>query len=348
MQLADRILGTDDNDPEPTAAAFCKAWNEVPWSTAFAVQLAQRLRDRDPNTTPALHWLNERLKAEGTTTDQIVREEVQRQSAMNVTVRNVITSMRLISIDQLGGVLRKRQPRRRDPARGSDFAAMDFPTRDLYRRAIEELARDCGRRRDRGRAARGRSGQARQRQARRTGRNVRRESDPGYYLIARRPARASRQNSAAASLGDSGFFAPVRDCGVMSYVGDDRAAHRARRLRGLVGVTSPASTAGSWLLAGSPLPASFPHPIWRSRSSIGSSRSRSAPCSCPDWSLRDGVPADLRTMVVVPTLLDHRRSIDEQIERLEVHYLANSGRQFHVRSALRLDGLACRAAPQRR
>ena len=63
---------------------------------------------------------------------------------MNVTVRNVITSMRLVSminwaeifesVSQVDAILRE----------GSDFAAMDFPTRDLYRRAIEEIARQSG------------------------------------------------------------------------------------------------------------------------------------------------------------------------------------------------------------
>ena len=35
------------------------------------------------------------------------------------------------------------------------------------------------------------------------------------------------------------------------------------------------------------------------------------------------MPADLRTMVVVPTLLTTQAEIEEQIERLEVHYLAS-------------------------
>ena len=47
--------------------------------------------------TPALAWLEERLAAQGTTADEVVRDEHQRQGAANVTVRNIITSMRLIS-----------------------------------------------------------------------------------------------------------------------------------------------------------------------------------------------------------------------------------------------------------
>ena len=146
--LADRILGTADrSDPEP-ASAILRSLDQVPWSTAFAVELAQRLRDHDPNATPALRWLNERLAAEQTTTDQIVREEFQRQSAMNVTVRNVITSMRLVSminwaeffesVSPVDAVLRERQRFRRDgfsdtrplPARDRGTCARIRPRRN--------------------------------------------------------------------------------------------------------------------------------------------------------------------------------------------------------------------------
>ncbi len=71
-ELADRILGTADRDPE-SVARILSSLEKMPWSTAFAAQLSQRLRDRDPNATPALRWLNARLGAEGTTTDQVVR-----------------------------------------------------------------------------------------------------------------------------------------------------------------------------------------------------------------------------------------------------------------------------------
>ncbi|MBI2466412.1 MAG: hypothetical protein HYV62_01090 [Candidatus Rokubacteria bacterium] len=50
---------------------------------------------------------------------------------------------------------------------------------------------------------------------------------------------------------------------------------------------------------------------------------RFGPRTLPRLELRDGVPSSLRTMVVVPTLLTDRAEIQEQIERLEVHYLAN-------------------------
>ena len=48
------------------------------------------------------------------------------------------------------------------------------------------------------------------------------------------------------------------------------------------------------------------------------------PRPLPRMALRNGIPKELRTIVVVPTLLTSQQGIDEQVERLEVHYLANA------------------------
>src|SRR5205807_5242146 len=142
--LADDILGLG-GQPVKRVAMALQAFEHAPLVTAFAVQLVQRLRDQDPTVTPALLWLDGRLADQGTTPDDIVRVEHQRQAAMNVTVLNVITSMRLMSaldwteffesVSLVDEVLRV----------GTTYAAMDFSTRDRYRHAIEELARGSGR-----------------------------------------------------------------------------------------------------------------------------------------------------------------------------------------------------------
>ena len=49
----------------------------------------------------------------------------------------------------------------------------------------------------------------------------------------------------------------------------------------------------------------------------------------PGLELRDGVPAHLRTLVAVPTLLTTRAELEEQIERLEIHYLASPESDLH-------------------
>src|SRR5205085_708722 len=83
-KLADRILGVNGHTAEPVASVL-QRYEQTPLLEAFAVQLVQRLRDQDPNLVPALAWLERRLTAQGTTADEIVRDQHQRQGATNVT-----------------------------------------------------------------------------------------------------------------------------------------------------------------------------------------------------------------------------------------------------------------------
>jgi cyclic beta-1,2-glucan synthetase len=49
----------------------------------------------------------------------------------------------------------------------------------------------------------------------------------------------------------------------------------------------------------------------------------------PTLELRSGIPSHLRTLVAVPTFLTNREAIDEQIGRLETHYLASPQGELH-------------------
>ena len=49
----------------------------------------------------------------------------------------------------------------------------------------------------------------------------------------------------------------------------------------------------------------------------------------PGLALREGVPAELRTLVAVPILLTTREALEEHIERLEIHHLASSEDEMH-------------------
>ena len=123
--LADSLLGTGGQTPVLPATAL-RRFEKTPLPRAFAVQLVQRLRDLDPKVGPVLVWLDQRLATQATTADEIVRAEHQEQTAMGVTVRNIITSMRLTSrldwqefvesVSLVDEILRN----------GSDFAAYGF------------------------------------------------------------------------------------------------------------------------------------------------------------------------------------------------------------------------------
>jgi cyclic beta-1,2-glucan synthetase len=126
-ELADSLLGLGTDSPEDAASALRRMSGSA-FSTAARVQLFQRLRDQDPAVTPALRWLEELVAAGGTTAEEMVRLEHQRQATMTVTVRNVITSMRLISFFNWAEFVESVSLVDEVLAARSPFADMDFAT----------------------------------------------------------------------------------------------------------------------------------------------------------------------------------------------------------------------------
>jgi cyclic beta-1,2-glucan synthetase len=313
--LADRLLGVNAHPAEPVRAVF-QHYERGSLPGAFAVQLVQRLRDQDPKITPALMWLEERLAAQGTTADQIVHDEHQRQGATNVTVRNVITSMRLISDVDWAELVESISLVDDALRAGSDFAEMDFPTRNLYRSAIEELAR--GSKLTELEVARAALLTA----SDRTGR----ERDPGYHLIAagRRPFE-----------GAVGFRPPIGSwlgrfnaaIGIGGYVGAVIMVAAIVLFLPLFALTG--KTLGGWWLGLLALLGLIPC-IDAAMALVNRGVTKGFGASIlPGLELGDGVPAHLRTVVAVPILLTTQAALEEQIERLEIHYLASPEGEFH-------------------
>ena len=142
--LADRLLGAGGK-PAEAANVVLVAHERQPLSQAFAVQLVHRLRDQDPKITPAVTWLDKRLAIQDATADSAVRDVHRQQGAANVSVRNVITSLRRISDADWKQVFERLSLVDEVLAADSGFESMDFPTRTLYRSAIEELSRGADR-----------------------------------------------------------------------------------------------------------------------------------------------------------------------------------------------------------
>ena len=141
--LADRLLGAGEYVAKPQSVLLAD-YQRTPHPDAFAVQLVHRLRDQDPRITPALEALDRRLATRGTTAEAVVRDEHQRQGAATVTVRNIITSMRLIADTDWTELIERISLVDDVLAETGVYSEMDFPTRNLYRGAIEELARGSG------------------------------------------------------------------------------------------------------------------------------------------------------------------------------------------------------------
>jgi cyclic beta-1,2-glucan synthetase len=312
--LADELLGVgDEGAVAPTARGLAR-FESRPLATAFAVQLVQRLREQDRAVTPALLWLDQRLEAQGTTSDDIVRVEHQRQAAMNVTVRNVILSMSLMSaldwteffeaVSLVDRVLRA----------GPNHAAMDFATRDAYRHAVEQLARGSGR----SELDVAREAMAHARQAK--GAEDDRRTDPGFYLIG---------NGRVPFEMGLGYQAPLLHRLLRLYVGLATPGYL-----GTIAVLSGGLFIWPLLAAGAAGVGPMSLVVLALLAIVPASdlaiallnRSVTAlvtPAVLPRLELPEGVPPQLRTLVVVPMLLTDAAEVEAQIDRLEVHYLAN-------------------------
>jgi cyclic beta-1,2-glucan synthetase len=317
--LADRLLGAAEREAEPVASVLSEM-TRTNLTRPFAVQLVQRLRDQDPKVTPALLWLDEHLLDQQTTADEIVREEHQWQGATNVTIRNVIMSMRFISAvdwtEMFESISLVDELLRAD----SKFADMDFPTRDLYRRAIEELARGSARSElEVTRLALLAARHAREGREDDGDTATARQEDPGYYLIAQgrwgfgkslgfrvpMKQRLVRANTTVGISGYLGMIATITALIIATILMWGTASETGAVLGALALVALiPASEAAMALV---------------NRETAG----WFSAIILPGLEFRGGIPPQLRTMIVIPTLLTTPDALAEQIERLEVHYLAS-------------------------
>src|ERR1044071_462795 len=145
--LADQLLEAVERQPESLTALLAgRLGRNEDLDRAFVVQLTQRLRDQDPAFMPVFDWLERRLQKRGLSTEQAVHLEHQRQAAAQVTVGNIITSMRLLSTLDWRDFFESVSLV--DPLLGEDpagvYARMNFQTRDRYRHVIERVAKRTG------------------------------------------------------------------------------------------------------------------------------------------------------------------------------------------------------------
>ncbi len=317
--IADAQLGLG-GIPKADPAAVIQMLEQRPFTPAFAVQLAQRLREQDPTVTPALDWLDRRFAREGTTAEESVHTEHQAQGATHATVRNVITSMRLLSSADWADFFESVSLVHEVLCAGTRVAEMDFPTRDRYRHAVEELSR--GALHDELEVARRavRMAQRAASPANSASPAHPRLSDPGYYLISKgRPLLEA----------DLDFRLPARQwlrrawfrATTPLYLGSIALwAVAILAVPVALSVAAGAPTLSVVLLA---ILAAVPASDLASALVQRFATQLVGPRRLPKLELSAGVTESVRALVAIPMLLADETEIREAVQRLEVHYLAN-------------------------
>ncbi len=319
--LADELLGLAGPRPSDFNAILTARDNK-PLATAFVVQFAQRLRYQDPSVNSGLQWLDAKLASQGVSADELVIAEHHNQAGANVSVRNIITSMRLMSAFDwqqfFEDVSLVDEVMRQDPC----FTALDFVSRDRYRHAIEALSRAAKRPEIEVAQAVYAKTETMRTKMREAGRGGdARYADPGYYLIS--AGRASFEKELGVKITPLHLL-------IRTYTANPTPAYLGTILLfTLILLAFPliqTMEAGAplWGLLILALAGIFP----ASDLSIGLINrlvtKAIGPRHLPRFKLADGVPAEFRTFVVIPTLLCNPQDIEEQIGQLEVHFLSNS------------------------
>ena len=323
--LADDLLAaTSEEQKAVVADTIRQLETRKEISRAFVVQLTHRLRDQDADVMPLVEWVERGVQSRDLSIEQIVQSEHHRQAAAQVTVGNIITSMRLLSTLDWHSFVESLSLT--EPILGADpagaYAQMDFATRDHYRHVIERLAMRT--RASEPEVARRVVEFARQAQ----------EHDPqtgarahvGYYLIDEglaeleralkyRPRVTERARRAALeypTLCYLGSFALITALILTLLVLN--AYRLSATPLGLMAVVLLA------LIPATDLAVSLLH--WAVTHTFD-------PRVLPKMSAETEVPGEACTMIVVPTLLTSEAVAAELIEKLEVHYLANRDPQFY-------------------
>ncbi|RDS79541.1 cyclic beta 1-2 glucan synthetase [Dyella monticola] len=324
-QWADVLTEIAEHDPKSVVIGVADmARSDPPMTSAFVAELARRLQGQSPVLAMPLTWVEQRLAEAGSSIEHQLQLEAQEQAANQVSVGNSIGSLRHLSaIDWHAFVERLsivEQTLRKDPA--GTYPQMDFATRDHYRHVVERLARSSPH-------AEGEVAQA-----------------------AIELAQTHAEERAVAGLGSHvGWY--LVDEGLAAL--EQKAGYRYHRLMNLrrallrrslvlyisiltlltLAFTAPIVHAASisrypgWALALIAIPAL----LATSQFALGLMNwivtVTISPSLLPRLDFTRGVPPTARTLVVVPALLGNVQDVEDMVEALEVHFLANRDQNIH-------------------
>jgi cyclic beta-1,2-glucan synthetase len=323
-RLADKLLEQAQRQPnELLPLLTSRIARRIALGRAFVVQLTQRLREQDPAVMPVMEWVEKQLTRKGLSIEKLVQEEHQRQAAAQVTVGNIITSMRLLSTldwkDFFETVSLIDPELAKDPA--GVYSRMDFVTRDRYRHVVERISK--GAKKSEPEIARAALRMAEE--ARAAGEDAA-HAHVGYFLIAEGVARLEAEAAYRPRLGERvrraikrhPSFAYLGTLTVLTTLIIGFTVSYGLRVQPSLLILAIATLLV--LIPASDLALSMLN--WAVTHFF-------EPRLLPNIDLSKGVPAEARTMVVVPVIFSDLESVAGLIDKLEIAYLANHDENLH-------------------
>ena len=142
---ADEMTEVAQKDPKNLILVIADmARSNPPMVSSFIAELVRRLQGQGPALALPLTWIEQRLSESGSTIEQLVQSESQRQATDQVSISNSIASLRFLDatdwrefVEEMSVVERAL---REDPQ--GLYGKMSFATRDRYRHVVEKIARN--------------------------------------------------------------------------------------------------------------------------------------------------------------------------------------------------------------
>ena len=312
---ADRIVEIVEKDSKNLILVVADmARSNPPMRGAFVAEFVRRLQSHSHALSLPLTWIEQSLAESGSTIAQSVQSENQQQAGDQVSMSNSIGSLRTLSVidwrDFVESLSSVDAVLHNDPARV--YATMDFASRDRYRHVVESIAKRSGWAEDEVADA------ALQLAKNAPADDDGRRSHVGYYLV-----------DAGVSALEKAVELPVAL----------RAYWRRPTVRVTVFLTAIflitlAGTCvalwkayfdgvGDWLL----IPVGVTAALCASQLAVAIvNRVTSmlvSPHVMPRIDFTNGVPAESKTLVVVPTMLSDSDGIEALLESIEIRHLAN-------------------------
>jgi len=300
------------------------ARSDLPVSGSFVAEFFKSLSRQNAAAQLARNWLEQLLAQQGLSVGQLIEQDSQTQAADQVSISHSITSLRALSAIDWQTFVEHVSPvehtLRQDPA--GVYALMDFSTRDRYRHGIEALTRH-GRLPELAVAQLAVELAA---QAARENGPADRTAHVGYYLIDRGAPRLE------AAVGLRWPWRTALERGIRRFP-------KAFYVGGILLLTALGTSALTRHLLVCDVPPV--HLLWfapvfflcSSQWAVAVVNWLSGllvkPRLLPRLDFADGIPVGCRTMVVVPTMLTGPGGVDQLLETLEIHYLANRDPNLH-------------------
>jgi cellobiose phosphorylase len=322
---ADQMTEIAEKDPKSLILAVADmARSNPPMVSSFVAELARRLQGRGPALALPLTWIEQQLSESGSTIKQLIQSENQTQAADQVSISNSIASLRLLGAtnwrDFVETMSVVEQILREDT--GGVYGEMDFSTRDRYRHVVEKVARKSPL--EESAVAREAIELARQGATRKGSED--RTAHVGFYLVDKGlrqlERKAGMRRSAAATLRKVSSRFPLS-----LYIGAITLVTAVFATSLLAKASADGVHGWRWeiigilaLLCAAHLAVAVVN--WAATLLV-------TPHALPRMDFSRGIPPELRTLVVVPTMLISPQNIEDLMESLEVRFLANRDDNLH-------------------